>query len=705
LTGTPSRTPHGARARRFALLFAVLFLVPTAPAAGAGEALVLSGGGSLGLAHAGALIGLERRGHDPDFVLGTSMGAIVGALYASGYEPDSIWSILQHEDWRAIFTPIPAALGPTRALRYPAVRLVHEDGGFILRGLVSDWRINRELTRLLLPASGRARGDFDRLPRRYRSITADLESGALVPIGSGDLARAVRASMALPGFFSPVRWGGRILVDGGVNDYLPVNEARRLGATFVIAVDALKPPARVGGLDALHVVDRSLRLMLQRARSGAASPDVLVLPDLDPTLTSVVYPLNPAPIMRAGLTAALREIEPAASGDRAAPAHPRVLPPEPATLGTYTVEAPGSPLDPFLREAYRRFSGARYDPQGMLDTVDRLYETGCFDGVWPSVEDTSRADAPSWVVRAEGEAPLAAAGAVGFDDDRGGRIWAALRGLAMPASTPVQVGLEGSANGVEHRAALSFRVPSLRSPPTAWSVGGDWSETALPFLEGGSDRDSPKVRRAGGWAGAEWLRIEPSVEGAAVFRAERITSRVGPRGTSFGPLVRFGVVPRLVEVIGTAPSIEGEARFGTAPYRRARLKGSLNRSAGALALALVGDGEVVSRDAPLDAAPSLGAESLVPALRWGKWRGRARAISGVDLAYSLPTKGTLRLRLRGGVIADETRADGTYSRESAWLGGAGLSGLWWTPYGRIEVGAEAGTLGNRRLLVRLGQDF
>jgi hypothetical protein len=77
----------------------------------------------------------------------------------------------------------------------------------------------------------------------------------------------------------------------------------------------------------------------------------------------------------------------------------------------------------------------------------------------------------------------------------------------------------------------------------------------------------------------------------------------------------------------------------------------------------------------------------------------------MDLAYSVPTGGTVRLRLRGGVIADETRADGTYGRDSAWLGGVGLSGLWWTPYGRVEVGAEAGTMGNRRLLVRLGQDF
>jgi len=685
------------RAAGIALLAALLFHAPTAHAR---EAVVLSGGGALGLAHAGALIGIERRGHDPDFVLGTSMGAIIGALYASGYSPDSIWNIMEREDWRAVFTPIPAALGPTRILRYPAVRLEHASGGFVLRGFISDWRINRELVRLLLPASHRVRGDFDRLPRRYRSITADLETGALVPIGSGDLARAVRASMALPGFFPPVRWGGRVLVDGGLNDYMPVDEARGLGADFVIAVDAMKPPARIGGLDAIRVADRSLRLVILRARSGGGRPDVLVVPDLGPMLTPVAYPLNPAPTMKAGLAAALREIEPVAHATAVA----RTLPEEPRTLGTYTVEAPGSPLGPFLSRAFRGFPGAPYDPKRMLDRVDRLYETGCFDGVWPSVEDTTGANAPSWVVRAEGEARLSAEGAVGFDNDRGGRIWAALHWIGAQGPMPVQVGLEGSANGVEHRAALSLRTPSLGTP-TAWSTGADWSETAIPFLAGESENEDPQVRRAGGWAGAEWLRIEPALEGAAVFRAERITADRGPRGTAFGPMVRLGVVPRLVEVIGTSPSIEGEVRFGSARYERARIKGSLNRSAGRLALALVGDGEIVSGKAPLDAAPSLGAESLVPALRWGERRGRARAISGLDLAYSIHSGGTIRLRWREGIIADETREDGTFGRESTWLGGAGLSGLWWTPYGRVEVGAEAGTMGNRRLLVRLGQDF
>ena len=231
------------------------------------------------------------------------------------------------------------------------------------------------------------------------------------------------------------------------------------------------------------------------------------------------------------------------------------------------------------------------------------------------------------------------------------------------------------------------------------------SESRIPFLVPAGASESAEVHRAGGWMGAEWLRIQPAVEGSAVLRGERITSDVGSSGTSFGPFVRFGVVPRLVEIVGTAPSVEGEVRFGDVRYRRARLKGSLSRSIGALSLAILGDGEIVSSEAPLDVAPAMGTEFLIPALRWGERRGKARAVSGVDLAYSFPFEGTLRLRLRGGVVANQMRADGTFGKESNWLGGAGLSGLWWTPYGRVEVGGEAGTLGDRRVLVRLGQDF
>ena len=157
------------------------------------------------MVHAGVIDALEARGYDAEIVVGTSMGAVVGALYAAGYSPEEILERIREVDWTEVFTPTPVVIGPDRSVRYPLVNfdLKVEERRFS-RGLISQWRINRALAQLLFDANARADGDFDRLPRRFRAIAADLRTGELVVLGEGDLARAARASMAVPGIFAPV---------------------------------------------------------------------------------------------------------------------------------------------------------------------------------------------------------------------------------------------------------------------------------------------------------------------------------------------------------------------------------------------------------------------------------------------------------------------------------------------------------------------
>src|SRR5262249_54475848 len=187
------------------------------------------GGASRGLAHPGVLVGLEQRGHDPDMVVGASMGAVIGALYATGISADSVWTIVDEQHWRDLFVPFPVAVGSAREIRHPIIHLHRgATGAVALQGLISDWRINRELVHRLFGASARARGDFDRLPRRYRAVAADIATGDVVEISHGDLARAVRASVSDPGFFEPVLWDGKLVVDGVLRDYLPVDAARAI---------------------------------------------------------------------------------------------------------------------------------------------------------------------------------------------------------------------------------------------------------------------------------------------------------------------------------------------------------------------------------------------------------------------------------------------------------------------------------------------
>jgi NTE family protein len=243
------------------------------------DALVLSGGGARGLAHVGALTHLSSLHYDPDLVVGTSMGAVVGALYAAGYDPEELQRRVIAVRWSEMFLPTPMVVGPNRALRFPAVSFdLDASRRRVSRGLFGQWRVNRELVRLLFDANARSRGDFNQLPRRFRALATDLQTGREVVLDSGDLARAVRASMAYPGFFPPVVWGERVLVDGGIANNLPSLGARRLGAARIVGVDVNMPPAEMGSTAPLAVLNRSISLMQQNMQRDTAPLDGLIRP-------------------------------------------------------------------------------------------------------------------------------------------------------------------------------------------------------------------------------------------------------------------------------------------------------------------------------------------------------------------------------------------------------------------------------------------
>lgn len=182
-------------------------------------AIVLSGGGVRGFAHLGVLRVLEREGLRPDLVVGSSAGAMVGALFASGMTSGEIERAAGKLDWTVLFD-----IDPLRAVL----------GGLGL-GLVPGARLEQFLRQHLpLP--------IERLPLAFAAVAADMESGDVVPLNNGDTARAVRASCAVPGVYAPVRARGRLLADGQIVSPLPVLAARRLGALRVLAIDVVYPP-------------------------------------------------------------------------------------------------------------------------------------------------------------------------------------------------------------------------------------------------------------------------------------------------------------------------------------------------------------------------------------------------------------------------------------------------------------------------------
>src|SRR5499427_111301 len=202
--------------------------------------LALSGGGARGAAHIGVLKVLEELRVPVDCVTGTSMGSVVGGSFAAGTTPAEMEDIVTHTDWGAVFTD-----RPPRAEISP--RLKQDDykglfapefgvrGGTLVvqKGVVSGVNIESFL-RYLTQQSARI-GDFRKLPVPFRAVATDIETGEAVILDHGNLSRAMRASMAIPGAVAPVEIDGKLLVDGGIANNLPIDVARKICGDVIVA--------------------------------------------------------------------------------------------------------------------------------------------------------------------------------------------------------------------------------------------------------------------------------------------------------------------------------------------------------------------------------------------------------------------------------------------------------------------------------------
>ncbi|MEX1994840.1 MAG: patatin-like phospholipase family protein [Steroidobacteraceae bacterium] len=260
------------------------------PAARPRIGLVLSGGGARGLAHVGVLQVLEERRIPVHAIAGTSMGAVVGGLYAAGMSPAQIEALVSTLDWNAAFRDRPPRGNMNfrrkqddreYLVRFP---LGVKGGSFrVPRGLIQGQQLTQILRRETIAVA--AIDDFDRLPTRFRAVATDLENGERQVIARGDLTEALRASMSAPGVFAPVELDGRMLVDGGLVENLPVDVARSMGVDIVIAVDVGSLPVGRRELSsALAVSNQMLTIMMQREtarqRSLLAGGDLLIEPAL-----------------------------------------------------------------------------------------------------------------------------------------------------------------------------------------------------------------------------------------------------------------------------------------------------------------------------------------------------------------------------------------------------------------------------------------
>lgn len=291
--------------RRLVRLSVGLLLIMTGVAAAAADApatdagkrrprigLVLSGGGAKGFAHIGVIEELERRHIPVDAISGTSMGAVVGSMYATGRDAGEIKALASSIDWVTVFNDSQdrndLSFRRKREVRDILLdaRLGLQNGKPALpKGVLGGQRLFATVQEILSP--WKATTDFDKLPIPFRAVAADIVTGNAVAMGSGSLDTAVFASMSIPAGFPPVKRDGLLLVDGMIADNLPIDVARNMGVDVIIAVDVGEPPRSSPDQinSAIDVFSQMQSLLgwesIRRQRASMQGRDVLIDPDIN----------------------------------------------------------------------------------------------------------------------------------------------------------------------------------------------------------------------------------------------------------------------------------------------------------------------------------------------------------------------------------------------------------------------------------------
>ncbi|HBS78685.1 MAG TPA: hypothetical protein DD989_08640 [Pseudomonas sp.] len=379
------------------LLFLLILLVPlagyaeTQPRTG----LVLSGGAARGLAHIGVLKALEEQGVQVDAIAGTSMGAVIGGLYAAGYSVDELEKLALELDWQQVLSDDPPREDiPFRRKQDDRDFLVkrklsfRDDGSLGLPlGVIQGQNLSLLLERLLVHASDTR--DFDRLPIPFRAVATDIANDKKVIFRSGHLPQAIRASMSIPAVFAPVELDGRLLVDGGMVDNIPMDVARDMGVDRLIVVDIGTPLLpREQLLTVVDVLNQSTTMMTRRnseAQLATLRPeDLLVQPMLagfGATDFARAEQLIDAGYRAADALGARLATMRSESGGNLSLTLARSAEPRNPLISAVRIDNDSKVSDAVIRRHIRQQTGKRLDLQGLQKDMGTLYGLDYFEQV------------------------------------------------------------------------------------------------------------------------------------------------------------------------------------------------------------------------------------------------------------------------------------------------------------------------------------
>jgi len=699
------RTPFPPRKGR--LLIAALAVLAAAGPLRAQEsscpagrtALVLSGGGAKGLAHLDVIAALDSLGVRPDYVVGTSMGAIIGALYAGGasaHRADTLSAAFGPTDLFSSTAPLtPLAWEPFTPL------LVWAAGaqGFALQSpTVREAAANARLSALLLRSNLLARGDFDRLSIPFRAVATDLVTRDAVVLASVDLAQAVRASMAVPLVFSPEEIDGRLLTDGGLSANVPVAIARALpGVTRVIVSDVTSPLLTEAELKTgpLAVADQLAGFLFAQPGAAIGPGDVYIRVDLRQFKNLDFSPATVDSIRRRGRRAA----DSALAGATCLPLGTRSDGGLPSRIAGFTLTG-GAPTDAAVLQRFLGLAdGGTVDEPALARQVDAVSELGAYTSVW--LHPTDAGDNAVVFHAVVQPAPARLAGVtVAYDRDLGGRVGMMyldrrLFGHALEGSVTLGIGtlLNDVTGGLRRYfgAGESWVAPTLTLHFE--------NQTILLY-----DSDGNSVGRTDTRQGVLFAGFEQGLPGGWVLGAgfDGRDWRDGDATVAGGDSASDGTSAG-VRLIAARPRGNWRAAaelVWTATFRRAGLQTAYALGLGRLTLTPVvrlGWGQAL----PLQDQFPLGGTLGFPGLSTEQLRGDREVFAGLGVAH--PIRGPLRWEV---LVAVGRSANGGNLFESTdWLGGARLGLAVDTPIGDVQAAYGFTTSGIDNVYVRIGRWF
>ena len=274
--------------KRILVFLLVLFVMLDVQGQRKKVGLVLSGGGAKGVAHIGVLKVLEEAGIPIDYIAGTSMGSLVGALYAIGYDAHTMDSLVRKQDWTFLLSDkvyrynLPFSEKEETEKYLVSVPIKNNREIKIPSGFISGQNIYNLFSDLTIGYHDSL--DFKKLPIPFACVASNLVDGQEVIQDCGVLPLAMRASMAIPGAFAPVRKDGMVLVDGGISNNFPVDIAKAMGADIIIGVDVQAELKDASGLESVTgILDQMTSFLgIQKYEENKKMVNIYIKPDVTP---------------------------------------------------------------------------------------------------------------------------------------------------------------------------------------------------------------------------------------------------------------------------------------------------------------------------------------------------------------------------------------------------------------------------------------